>query len=302
MKNQKKTEFKVGLTVIVSIIILLWVLGWAKNFSFNSNEKSLKIAFSNVAGLLIGDVVAVQGIKEGNVTNISNQNNTIIVDVLLSENINLKEDARFSIMMIDLMGGKKIEIYPGISETGIDFTKVQKGEFLGDISTTMATLGSVQDDLIIVIHEIKETLTSFNKIINNSEFIDDLHASVSSLNKLISKTDKLLTENSKTISDLINNSNKLVSNSNDFIEDNKGEIKSSLSNVSQVLKNTDKLIQRIDSFFEEVQKKENNLGKVLYDEDFVKDLSTTMQSLKDLSELIKKQLNEKGIKVDAYIF
>jgi len=112
----------------------------------------------------------------------------------------------------------------------------------------------------------------------------------------------LLTENSKSISDLINNSNKLVSNSNDFIEDNKGEIKSSLSNVSQVLKNTDKLIQRIDSFFEEVQKKENNLGKVLYDEDFVKDLSTTMQSLKDLSELIKKQLNEKGIKVDAYIF
>ena len=121
MKNQKKTEFKVGLTVIISIIVLLWVLGWAKNFSFNSNEKTLSISFQNIAGLLIGDVVSVQGIKEGYVKSISNENNSVIVTVTLSERTNLKEDARFSIMMIDLMGGKKIEIVPGISDSKIDY-------------------------------------------------------------------------------------------------------------------------------------------------------------------------------------
>ena len=110
MKNQKKTEIKVGVTVLVAIVVLLWVLGWAKNFNFNSNEKSLLISFTNIAGLLIGDVVSVQGIKEGHVQSIVNQNNNVIVEVILSENTNLKEDASFSIMMIDLMGGKKIEI------------------------------------------------------------------------------------------------------------------------------------------------------------------------------------------------
>jgi phospholipid/cholesterol/gamma-HCH transport system substrate-binding protein len=70
MKKQKKAELKVGITVIVGIIILLWVLGWAKNFSFNSDEKFLSISFDNVAGLSVGDFVSVQGIKTGYVEKI----------------------------------------------------------------------------------------------------------------------------------------------------------------------------------------------------------------------------------------
>ena len=201
MKNQKKTEFKVGVTVIVSIIVLLWVLGWAKNFSFNYNEKLLSVSFQNIAGLLVGDVVSVQGIKEGYVKSINNKNNSVIVEITLSEFTNLKEDARFSIMMIDLMGGKKIEIVPGISDSKIDYSKIQEGEFLGDISTSMAALGAVQDDLVDVIREIKGTLTSLNKLMGNSDFMDELQNSVISLNQLIAKTDKIISENGDSFSE-----------------------------------------------------------------------------------------------------
>jgi phospholipid/cholesterol/gamma-HCH transport system substrate-binding protein len=302
MKNQKKTEIKVGVTVLVAIVVLLWVLGWAKNFNFNTNEKELSISFNNIAGLLIGDVVSVQGIKEGYVKSISNQNNNVIVEVILSENTNLKEDAKFSIMMIDLMGGKKIEIKPGASENPIDYTKIQKGEFLGDISTTMAAIGSVQDDLVEVIYEIKETLTAFNKIINNSEFVDELESSVFALNKLISKTDKIISDNSSSVTELINNTNELVANSNSLIMENKDNIKTTVEGVNELLSNTDQMISKLDSFFDEIKNKDNNLGKIIYDETLVEDLSITLKNLKELSELINKQLNEKGLKVDAYIF
>ena len=104
MKNQKKAELKVGITVIVAVIILLWIIGWAKNINLNSAEKMLTISFQNVAGLVVGDFVSVQGIKEGYVKALRNENNFVLVDVSLSENVKLKKDAQFSIMMVDLMG------------------------------------------------------------------------------------------------------------------------------------------------------------------------------------------------------
>lgn len=302
MKKEKKAELKVGITVIVGIIVLLWVLGWAKNFSFNSNEKNLSITFENVAGLSVGDIVTIQGIKEGYVEKIYNKNNSVIVEILLPPNYDLKEDARFSIMMIDLMGGKKIEITPGKSVNPLDFSKVQKGEFLGDVSTTMAMLGSVQNDLVEVIYEIKDALNSFNKLMDNSEFIDELKISVTSLNQLIAKTDKIISANADSFSELLTNSNELVTNSNKFIVENSDELKSSISNINEVLKNADRLVLKLNGFFDEVKNQENNLGKIMYDKELVEDLSKTLKEMKELSEIINKQLKEKGLKVDADVF
>jgi phospholipid/cholesterol/gamma-HCH transport system substrate-binding protein len=302
MKNQKKTELKVGLTVIVGIIILLWVLGWAKNFSFNSDEKNLAISFDNVAGLSVGDFVSVQGIKSGYVEKIYNQDNKVIAEVSLNKNIDLRQDATYSVMMVDLMGGKKIEIAPGSSANQLDYSKIQNGQFLGDIATSMAVLGSVQNDLVEVIFQIKDALTSFNKIMNDSKFTDELRESVGKLNQLISKTDKIISENGDSFSELLKNSNELVANSNKFILDNKDEIKISLENINGLVKSTNSLISKIDKFVVEVENKENNLGKIMYDEEIIENLTSSLRELKKLSKTINEQINKKGLKVDANVF
>jgi len=302
MKNQKKAELKVGITVIVAVIILLWIIGWAKNINLNSAEKMLTISFQNVAGLVVGDFVSVQGIKEGYVKALRNENNFVLVDVSLSENVKLKKDAQFSIMMVDLMGGKKIEISPGKSNIEIDYSQIQNGAFVGDISTAMASLGNVQNDLVSIIKEVKTTLTSLNKLVNNAKFIDGIHNSVFSLNNIIKKTDFLLSNNSEAISELIKNSNELINNSNKFVIENKDEIKSTFNDVSYLIKNTDTLVIKLNQFIIETENKENNLGKLLYDKELVDSLSITFKKLKKLINTINTQINDEGLKVDANIF
>jgi phospholipid/cholesterol/gamma-HCH transport system substrate-binding protein len=302
MKNQKRTELKVGITVIVSILILLWVLGWAKNFSFNSNQKKISVAFNNVAGLLVGDPVSVQGIKSGYVEKIYSKDNSVIVELSLSNSTNLKEDSKFSILMIDLMGGKKVEIYPGVSPNEIDYAKLQHGEFLGDISTAMATLGSVENDLVEVVKEIKVTLKTFNKLASNPDFINELQTGVKNLNALIIKTDKFISTNGKAVSELIKKSNSLVENSNTFIIDNKNNISESIKNISTLIKNTQNLVTKLDGIIEETKTGKNNIGKIIYDEKFFNDLTATIEQLKKLTETFNEQLNNEGLKVDASIF
>ena len=205
-------------------------------------------------------------------------------------------------MVLDLMGGKKVEIDPGTSLDPINYSNIQNGIFLGDISTTMSMLGSVQGDLVEVIYEVKKTLKSMNILLGDDNFTEKMNQSVNSLNRLINKTDKLISDNNETIGELLKNSNKLVKTSNDLISENKTEIKDAVNNINNLVKNTDSLVLKLDDFVNEVKSKENNLGKVIYDEEFISDLKVTLNQLKELSDVVLQQLKGKGFKVDADIW
>ena len=72
--------------------------------------------------------------------------------------------------------------------------------------------------------------------------------------------------------------------------------------INEVLKNADRLVLKLTGFFNEVKNQENNLGKIMYDKELVQDLSKTLKEMKELSEIINKQLKENGLKVDADVF
>ena len=302
MRNERKTEIKVGLTVLIGLVVLVWVLGWAKNFSLNSKEKKISVQFESVAGLSVGDQVTIKGIKKGYVDDIYMVNNTARVDLIVNEDADLRKDAKFSLMVLDLMGGKKIEIDPGNSSQPLDYQKIQTGLFLGDISTTMAMLGSVQDDLVDVIIEVKSSLNSLNKLLGNSEFTDEIQKSVISLNKLIAKTDKLISDNSKSINSLLDNSNDLIKNSNQFIVENKDDIQKTIKNINGLMTSTDSLVAQLSKFMSDVYKGVNIIGKLVNDEKIMSDLQETLSQLKELSKIVLEQLKGEGFKVDADIF
>src|SRR3989339_26014 len=133
MKNQRKTEIKVGVTVLLAIIIFLWILGWAKNWSLSSNRKEISVEFNSAAGLEVDDPVTVSGVREGYVEDIKFNGNKVITLLNIPSDIIIKEDAKFSIMMLDLMGGKKVEVNPGESINELDYKKLQHGNCEGGI-------------------------------------------------------------------------------------------------------------------------------------------------------------------------
>lgn len=301
MKDNKKTEIKVGISLLVSLIILIWVIAWAKNVDIFSDQKELLVSFNSVAGLALGDQVSVNGVRKGYVDQISNHGNNVLVKLILDNDVELKKDAQFSIMMLDLMGGKKIEVMPGDEVEPLDYNVTQSGQFAGDISTTMAKLGMMEENIRTIIEELTITLHSVNNIIGDDEFTENLKASVASLRDLSYKTSLLLDENRKGIKSLIDSTNALVSNSNKFIENNSTKISETIDQTSILLKNSNELISKIDQFFVEIKEQKNFAGKILYDEDFYSDLKTSVESLKELTTILIEQLKNEGINVDANI-
>jgi phospholipid/cholesterol/gamma-HCH transport system substrate-binding protein len=301
MKDQRKTEIRVGITIVASIILFVWIFGWAKNVTFTSDRLMVDVLFQSVAGLEVGDPVTVNGVRKGYVDAIQNINEKVLTKLSIDSDIKLKKDASFIVMMLDLMGGKKIEINPGSSNEQLDISLSHEGSFVGDISSAMGTLGSVQNDLVDVIREIKITLTTVNSTLTNEKFSSELKATVENLSSLTNNINKLIINNRESINSLITSSNSLVKNVNEAVTENKDSISTSINKLNLLLNESRITINKINNFIEETEKGNNNAGKLLYDPDLVSDLKKTIQQTKELTKILVEQLKSNGIKVEADI-
>ncbi|MBK6915615.1 MAG: MCE family protein [Ignavibacteriales bacterium] len=302
MKDQRKTEIKVGITVIIGIIIFIWILGWAKNFSLSSNENIIDVRFKNVSGLEIGDAVTVNGVRKGYVDDMVVNSESVNIKLRIDNSIQLKRDASFSISMLDLMGGKKVDIIPGISLEPFNYDVQHEGTFNSDIPALMTLVGSYQVELTNIITETGTALTSLNKYLTDPQINSDLKNSLSNLNSLLVDVKKVLNENDQNISKLMQNSVELTEEAKSFITQNKDGITSSLTDLKTLLAKSDSLVSKFDRITDETTAQQNNLGKMLYDEELLKSIKNTLTQLEELTKIILHQVQNEGINVDAHIF
>jgi len=302
MKNQRKTEIRVGITVLLGVIILLWILGWAKNFSITPTENTVKVQFSNTAGLEIGDAVTVNGVRKGFVEDLAIKGENVVVTLKIDNNVVLKEDAGFAVSMLDLMGGKKVEISPGSSGKLLDYSQVQAGTFYADIPYVMSMVGTFQEDISSTISDLKITLTSLNNYLGDKKLNDDIKSSMSNLSEVTRKLNILIDENRDNLKKLTANTAELTEETKKFINENKESLNTSVKGLQSVLSNTDSLLAKLNIFTDELKNRQNNLGKIIYDEKIYDDLSQSLKQLNELTKIMIEQLKDDGLKVDADIF
>jgi phospholipid/cholesterol/gamma-HCH transport system substrate-binding protein len=299
MNEEKKTEVKVGITVLAAIIVFIFIYGWAKNIDLSSNDTNIIIKFETVAGLELGDLVSVNGVRKGLVNSITTKENYALVEVKFNEAVNLKQDATFSVMMLDLMGGKKIEINPGNSVNFINYDEIQIGKFAGDISTAMATLSSVETDLIEVIGELKTSLHNANKLFNNDKLTDNIISSMEQIKLLSTNLNQLIIQNRTVFNETIRNVSKLSESTNNLLNNNSEKVGSILIKFDSTLTASNILLQNLNNFSNEIANSENNIGKIMYDEDLLNDLQNSLKQIKELTKTINEQLKSGGLEVKA---
>ncbi len=302
MRNERKTEIKVGITTILSLIVFIWIMGWSKNFIRTSSDVEINIMFDNVSGLEIDDVVTIRGLRKGFVKDIILERNMIIVKISVDKSANIKEDAEFWLAPVDLMGDKKIEIMPGISDDKLNLDVLRRGKFLPDFATMMETIGSVKDDLMTVVDDIKISLTAVNSYLTDEEMKTDIKSSLKNLNGLTYKLDVMLSENRENISTIVENTADISEDAKIFFDENQEDLNVSVSKLKSLLIKSDSLVNQFNYLTAQTIEGDNNLGKILYDDSLVVKITGTFKLLNQLSKIILYQLQQNGVKIDANIW
>ena len=302
MRTDRKTEIKVGITTIISLVVFIWIMAWAKNFQFISTDQKIDINFDNVSGLELDDDVSVRGLRKGFVEDIYLSENNIIVRISIDESVDLRTDTQFWLTTVDLMGAKKIEIIPGSSIEPLDLNIVQRGLVQPDISAMMGTIGSVKDDMLSIVNDVRISLTALNEYLTDDAMMNDLKSSLNNLNSLTEKLDRVVTQNSANINRITENTAALSEETKLFFDENKESLKSSVTKLNSVMVRSDSLITKFNFLASQTAEGNNNLGKLLYDDSLFVNLAETLQALNKLSKLVLFQLQTDGFKVDANIW
>jgi phospholipid/cholesterol/gamma-HCH transport system substrate-binding protein len=302
MRNERKAEIKVGITTIISLIIFIWIMGWSRNFIRTSGDAEINIVFDNVSGLELDDDVTIRGLRKGFVKDIILDRNIIIVKISIDESVDLRKDAVFWLATVDLMGGKKIEIIPGITNEKLNFDILHRGEFLSDFSTMMQTIGSAKNDLLTIVDDIKTSLNSVKSFLTDEEMKTDLRSSLKNLNVLTYKLDVMLGENRENISTIVENTAEISEDAKVFMDENKENLSVSVSKLKSLLNKSDSLVNQFNYITTQTIEEENNLGKVLYDDSLFVKITETFNLLNQISKMILYQLQRNALKVDANIW
>ncbi len=302
MQSKRRSEIKVGMTVFVGTLLFVWLVIWVKDISIFADNRQIGIEFSSVPGLELGDPVAINGVRSGKVKNIKLNDNSVRVTIEIPKEIHLHSDATFSLLMLDMMGGKKISISQGTTKSELNYSSIQLGYFPGDISTAIAALSSVQTDLVTMVKDAKITLGLVNDLMSGGDIKREMILSLKGLNKLTENITSVIDENKKSFKSLIYNGNNLTKTVNETVQENKLQIPILFKRMNELVTESKLFISSANAVLDETKSSKNNLGKMLYDKDVYSKLIATLNQLQELTKIFTEQLKKDGLNVDAHIF
>jgi phospholipid/cholesterol/gamma-HCH transport system substrate-binding protein len=275
-------ELKVGSVVILAGLILFFGIVWVKDYKFNVNRYEYSVLFPNIGTLEVGDPVSVLGVKKGEVKKIVLSGNDVLVTFNLTDDVDLRGDAKFTVMNIGLMGERFINIIPGVSSEPLDLSYPVHGFYDTGIPEVMGMMGAAIDEVRHLVAILEGTVgtpaatTSIRNIITNME--------------RISSDLRMLTEENKekmaqTVEDLSVSSARMRS----FVDRNEQKLQGTLDNFNEASGNfavisgrMDSLSMSVQNLISEMEAGRGTLGKALKEDSLYQSLLKTAVDLDSL--------------------
>lgn len=232
-------EIKIALMGICAILLFVFGYNYLKGTGVFSSSRTIFAEYDNVQGLTPASYVQLQGFTIGTVKSIELSEahpGKVLITMSIDKAIKIPEDSKASIISVDLLGTKAVDLKKGTSSQLV----ADNGTIAGDITLgTIESLGAsaspaidnaknVLASLDTTIHSInhildaegqnnlKHTLADLNKTMNDfSQFANKLNAQsekiaslVNSLNSFADNLDK----NGATITKVLNNAETTTAN------------------------------------------------------------------------------------------
>lgn len=290
--NFRSPEIKVGAFVVLGLFILFFGIIWAKGYSFSANKYKIDILFDNASGLGEGDPVTVNGVRKGKVDRIILMKNQVLVEVLLNKDVMLFQDAHASIGMLELMGGKRVEINPGSQEPPLDL-KHLKSPLIGNYSASIPELIGMAGELAKETREMLAVLkTSIQSTIGDSSVQISFHKSVRNIEKMSEQLAFLINKNKAQLQTSMNYLNASTKQLNDLVVAHKTDIDTTLTEFKQFSVELNNFSNSLRAITFQIQNRKGTLAKLIYDEDMYNKFQRSANNLDSLSTNLRQNLGK----------
>jgi phospholipid/cholesterol/gamma-HCH transport system substrate-binding protein len=302
MNQQRNLEFKVGIVSLLAIILLILGISFGRGIGVSVTQNTVKFRFDNSGGIQVSNPIVVNGVKRGVVTLIKNDNGGVYIEGTIDDLSDLKSDARAEITILEITGGKKIEINPGVSTEKFNPNMEIPGVTRADFTTLVNRGGDMLNDIHSLIVKLDTISTSLAEITSNQKFISNFNSALQNATEIMQMTRQLLADNTNNIEMTLSNLRILSSDLINITKKNDPKLDSLIAQLDHTLKNSGKLINKADTSIiaineildnvknitNEIKQGEGLATKIIYDRNFSSRLDSTLTVLFDFLTMVKQ--------------
>lgn len=309
MNPDKKKEIIVGLVALAGVLMLVLGVMLGESFSLSGEQKTIQFMFPSSGGIKPSSPVVVNGVERGKVTKIENKNDSVLVTANLDGISDIYTDATARISILEITGGKKLEIFPGISSQSITANHIIRGKTASDLGDLIADVGEVSVDLKRIVRGLDTLIVNANGILGDKVLMNDLRVTITNASEAMVRINDMVARNEGAINSSIANLSELSRELNTAVKEQKPNIERIIADMKQVSEKAVTLIDKVDNswddvskiagdvrkIIEDIQSNESLLNKLLYDKKLAQRLDSVMYNLGSFVE----KIDQHGINVNV---
>jgi len=175
-----KREIQVGVTVIVSLVVLVWGMLWFKQVRFAGGVEHYAVEFASVGGLQAHDRVQVRGIRLGAVEDFAMIGDKVRVHFYVEPKAGLTRDSRIALTSMGIVGEMLVEITPGAGPAAPP-GHVFQGEVLKDMGAMMNEGAATLEEARTLTRELTAFMQEMRAGDRVGAIMDDTRSTMASL-------------------------------------------------------------------------------------------------------------------------
>jgi phospholipid/cholesterol/gamma-HCH transport system substrate-binding protein len=304
-KQLKWSQLKVGITVLVSSIVLaILILLMSGTGGIFTSKMTLVSYFDNAGGLREGAPVRLQGVDIGNVTKImvvsdpSRQTAPVQVTmkIITKYHSNIRKDSVTTLSTAGVLGETYIDIdsahAKGLEAKEGDVMTTRESPQIEDVvrasQSTLQNMDSLLKRVDRIIAYVESGQGSIGKVIYDPSLYNQLNATVAQFQNLVAQVangkgslGKLLVDDSlyKSANDTVDKLNHII----DDLRAGKGTAGKFLSDPT-LYDNANKTMASVKQMTDDINAGKGAIGVMARDEQFAKKLKITMDNVAQLTQ------------------
>ena len=301
-------EFKVGVLTIISVLILIFGYQYLRTGQFLQKGRTYFVYYTNVNGLSINDKVLYHGFEIGtvqdiNLNSLDSQQISIMVELNITEDMPIFDNAEARIVNSDLLGEKAISIIQKQEGNPLPENAVLKG-------TVEHTLSQqIEEELLPVKNKIEVLVSNIDSVIGRiqgifnvdfqgkiNENLISIEGALVNIRNITQNVDEIIAMEKYHIDTIVGDVQLITTT----IKNNKEELDRSIKNFADI---SDSLSQvefkkifgdlanvtaRLDAIIAKLETGEGTLGELIQDDELYDNLKKVTVSLNQLVKDIQE--------------
>lgn len=279
--SSNSTEVRVGIAVILAAVILILGILWIGEFRLARRWETYSVRFDEVGGLSVGDPVAVSGVEMGKVGSISLKDGRVTTDLLIEDEVVLRDDCSVEIRSIGLMGEKFVYIMPGRSGEILPPGSVIEGDYKAGLPEVVAGMGDIMDDMEAAAQSLRAVVAAQGGGYTLGE-------SLAKIDKVAAEILTLLRENKDDIRSGTRAMKTVSTDLRDMVSGHKEEVAQGIQRFSAAAARLDSITLSLQEIVAGVEEGEGTLGMLIKEKKLHEDMEAALADLKYLIKDIKE--------------